>query len=179
MNTDAALELARLADDDAFLCDFGGQVAVNLPNLDRVVVLGPAALQASPAPLDADRLRDFAEDVVRQWGYVSGGAVTAGGLSTLEEAFAVLGWDDPHVLEAGDPAVCDEPGCGEAATCGWPTRPGGTGPNGGYRRTCYEHMAAARLQSTEEPPTDFGEQILDRSPLGDRIVSHSEEPRQK
>ena len=22
---------------------------------------------------------------------------------------------------------------------GWPTRPGGTGPNGGYRRTCWDH----------------------------------------
>gem|GEM_PF-2160498 len=35
---------------------------------------------------------------------------------------------------------CDEPGCGREATCGWPTRPGGTGPNGGYRRTCGDHM---------------------------------------
>ena len=35
---------------------------------------------------------------------------------------------------------CDEPGCEDEATCGWPSRPGGTGPNGGYRRTCGPHM---------------------------------------
>jgi len=38
---------------------------------------------------------------------------------------------------------CDEPGCEREATCGWPSRPGGTGPNGGYRRTCGEHMRNA------------------------------------
>lgn len=50
------------------------------------------------------------------------------------------------------PAVerCDEPGCDREATCGWPTRPGGTGPNGGYRRTCGDHMRSARLSA----PTD-------------------------
>jgi len=37
---------------------------------------------------------------------------------------------------------CDEPGCTREATSGWPTRPGGTGPNGGYRRTCSKHIAA-------------------------------------
>lgn len=30
--------------------------------------------------------------------------------------------------------VCDEPGCSREAGCGWPT------PDGGYRRTCSEHM---------------------------------------
>lgn len=29
--------------------------------------------------------------------------------------------------------VCDEPGCFNYASCGWPTS------DGGYRRTCYEH----------------------------------------
>lgn len=29
--------------------------------------------------------------------------------------------------------MCDEPGCGDAASCGWPS-------SGGYRRTCYAHM---------------------------------------
>ena len=59
--------------------------------------------------------------------------------------------DTALVLEALDAAreeipvhypECDEPGCLRAATCGWPTRPGGTGPNGGYRRTCFDHMRA-------------------------------------
>jgi hypothetical protein len=31
-------------------------------------------------------------------------------------------------------SCCDEPGCYEVTSCGWPTE------DGGYRRTCYEHM---------------------------------------
>jgi hypothetical protein len=34
--------------------------------------------------------------------------------------------------------LCDEPGCLESATCGWPTG------NGGYRRTCYAHSKFAK-----------------------------------
>ena len=78
------------------------------------------------------RLREFAEDVARQWGYVSGGAISTGGLSTLEDAFEILGWDDPHTLPEGDLAVCDEPGCGNSAGSGWPSP-------GGYRHTCHIH----------------------------------------
>lgn len=41
------------------------------------------------------------EDLVRQFAYpttVDGSpALTTGGLSALEGAFTVLGWDDPHV----------------------------------------------------------------------------------
>ncbi len=33
--------------------------------------------------------------------------------------------------------VCDEPGCNEEATCGWPS------PSG-YRTTCGEHMRSAK-----------------------------------
>ncbi len=29
--------------------------------------------------------------------------------------------------------LCDEPGCGRVAGCGWPS-------SDGYRRTCYKHM---------------------------------------
>jgi hypothetical protein len=31
-------------------------------------------------------------------------------------------------------SCCDEPGCYEVTSCGFPTE------DGGYRRTCYEHM---------------------------------------
>ena len=76
------------------------------------------------------------EGMVRQFAYYSNGAYRTGGLSALEDAFDVLGWDDPHEDLSN---ACDEPGCRDEATCGWPTRPGGTGPNGGYRRTCGKH----------------------------------------
>jgi len=39
LDVEAVLEVAKLADDGAFLCDFGGRLSVNLPNLERVVLL--------------------------------------------------------------------------------------------------------------------------------------------
>lgn len=56
----------------------------------------------------------------------------AGGLSALEDAFEVLGWDDPHFVEDQG---CEHPGCVKWATCGTPT------PDG-YKRLCGEHFAA-------------------------------------
>lgn len=34
--------------------------------------------------------------------------------------------------------LCDEPGCNEEATCGWPVSPSL------YRRTCGDHMRSAK-----------------------------------
>jgi hypothetical protein len=47
-------------------------------------------------------LREALEDMVGQFAYETGrlGEITTGGLSALEHAFSVLGWDDPHVLDA-------------------------------------------------------------------------------
>jgi hypothetical protein len=85
--------------------------------------------------------REALEGMVTQYAYWSdsAGGYTTGGLSALEDAFAVLGWTDP--MPAPE-SRCDEPDCMRYASCGWPTRPGGTGPNGGYRQTCGEHMRA-------------------------------------
>lgn len=86
---------------------------------------------------------NLAESVVRQFGYwVDGdvGGYTTGGLSVLEEAFSILGWDDPHPAPEDR---CDEPSCMQQASVGWPTRPGGTGLNSGYRKTCTEHWKKA------------------------------------
>ena len=79
---------------------------------------------------DAKVLREALEDMCQQFAYPDlGPSLTTGGLSALETAFAVLGWDDPHpVPERG----CDEPGCTRMATCGTPSE-------GGYRRTCFWH----------------------------------------
>lgn len=92
---------------------------------------------------EVERLRTGLEDMTRQFAYWSEGAggYWTGGLSALEEAFELLGWDDP---QPAPEARCDEPGCLKTDTCGWPSRPGGTGPNGGYRRTCYEHMVSGQ-----------------------------------
>jgi hypothetical protein len=79
-------------------------------------------------------LRDALEDMLYQFAYKGVHNKTAvlstGGLSALEDAFEVMGWDDPHPVPEIE---CDEPGCHEHRTCGWPS-------GRGYRRTCGKHM---------------------------------------
>ncbi|HSW43519.1 MAG TPA: hypothetical protein VLM76_13510 [Patescibacteria group bacterium] len=79
------------------------------------------------------RAREALVEMVRHFGYWSSavGGYCAAGMSALEDAFDVLGWDDPHPFPEDR---CDEPGCLGQATCGWPTR------DGRYRRTCGGHM---------------------------------------
>lgn len=101
------------------------------------------ALIAEASTPDA-RLREALEDMCHQFAYWGNPGLSTGGLSTLEDAFDVLGWDDPHPCPR---QTCDEPGCAGRVTCGWPTRLGGTSVNGGYRRTCGPHMRAAEVKS--------------------------------
>lgn len=78
-----------------------------------------------------DEAREALEGMVRQFAYWSdsAGGLTTGGLSDLEQAFTVLGWDDPHPVPE---MRCDEPGCLHKYSSGTPT------PTG-YRWTCHEH----------------------------------------
>ena len=61
------------------------------------------------------------------------GGLTTDGLGPLEQAFFVLGWDDPHPVQE---LCCDEPGCKKRITCGTPTATG-------YRSTCGQHRPKA------------------------------------
>lgn len=60
-----------------------------------------------------ETLREFAEDVANQFGYAGmrdgHSVLSTGGLSTLEWAFAILGWDDPHPVPERE---CEVPTCG-------------------------------------------------------------------
>jgi hypothetical protein len=56
------------------------------------------------------------------------------GLSALEDAFAALGWNDPHPCD-DEGFGCARPGCAEWATCGQPT------PDG-YEWLCSTHSLA-------------------------------------
>ena len=82
--------------------------------------------------------REFAEDVAYQFGYYcqNGGRlhITHGGLSTLEEAFDILGWENPHAVPECE---CEIDGCHEHATCGAKT-------NDGYKRMCGRHFRERR-----------------------------------
>jgi len=93
--------------------------------------------------------RDALESMVLQFGYWHAGigGIRTGGLSALEEAFAALGWTDPHLMPE---RCCDEPGCLDDGTMGWPTRPGGTMGNKGYRRTCWEHSDFGETRAAKE-----------------------------
>ena len=75
----------------------------------------------------------FARDVAYQFGnYVQHAGrlhITTGGLSVLEEAFGILGWDDPHHVPELE---CDEEDCYERATCGVKTKTG-------YKVVCSKH----------------------------------------
>lgn len=77
------------------------------------------------------KARESLLDMVHQFAYASRGPqISTMGLSALEEAFDVLGLENPHPTPE---RKCDEPGCLEHATCGWPQK------DGPYRRTCGEH----------------------------------------
>lgn len=88
--------------------------------------------------VEADKtLKEFAEDVARQFGYhgmTPDGrpAYTTGGLSTLEWAWNILDWPDP---KPAPECECQEEGCHEWATGGRPT------PDG-YKWLCGRHFAA-------------------------------------
>jgi len=83
----------------------------------------------------ADLLYQFAYDTT----YRNGPALTTGGLSALEDAFAVLGWSDPHRIPE---EKCQTARCPKRATCGTPT------PDG-YKRLCGDHYRAAILRAKE------------------------------
>lgn len=95
---------------------------LKLPRDQRAKILGLIA--------ERDALRDCLEACCRQYGIVHRGLLSSGSISCLEEAFELLGWEDPH--PAPPDMICDVPGCGEEYTCGW-------AHVGGYRRTCRKH----------------------------------------
>ena len=90
-------------------------------------------------------LKEFAKDVIYQFGYKvnrDNGRLylTAGGLSTLETAFDILGWEDPRPFPEGE---CEWDGCYNYATCGTPT-------SDGYKRVCYKHLCEIEAEMNEE-----------------------------
>jgi hypothetical protein len=66
--------------------------------------------------------------------------LSTGGLSALEDAFAVLKWEDPHYIREGG---CQHPECKAWDTCGTPT------PDG-YKRLCGEHYRLLRAKMDAE-----------------------------
>lgn len=96
----------------------------------KIILMSAPTVDAVPM----EDMREFAEDVVYQFGYYGqyNGRlhIGHGGLSTLECAFDILGWDNPHPAPEFE---CEIEGCHEHATCGAPT-------SDGYKRMCGRHF---------------------------------------
>ena len=95
------------------------------------------------AGLEPEEIKGFAEDVAYQFGYYFPIKdilyISTGGLSTLEWAFRILGWNDPHPVPECE---CEFPGCHKHATCGTPTKDG-------YKRVCGKHFAELPREEAE------------------------------
>ena len=93
--------------------------------------------------LEPEEIKGFAEDVAYQFGYYFPIKdilyISTGGLSTLERAFWILGWNDPHPVPECE---CEFPGCHKHATCGTPTKDG-------YKRVCGKHFAELTREEAE------------------------------
>ena len=126
--------MARLIDADA--------LNLKLKKLEELMRLGDIGeidinlLIASMPTVDtppADDMKEFAKDVAYQFGYYcnTGGllCLSHGGLSTLEWAFDILGWENLHPVPECE---CEIDGCHEHATCGVSTKDG-------YKWMCGNH----------------------------------------
>ena len=114
-------------------------------NTDAAEVLDSIDEQPTVDAVPVADMKEFAEDVVYQFGYYGqyNGRlhIGHGGLSTLEHAFDILGWENPHPAPEWE---CEIEGCHEHATCGAPT-------SDGYKRMCCRHF---RERRTDERKAD-------------------------
>lgn len=118
-----------------------------LYDADAITMKGVAILNQFPAAdvVEVSEMKEFAEDVVYQFGYKINCAdgrlyLSSGGLSTLEWAFSILGWPDPKSFPEGE---CEWDGCHEYASCGTPT-------SDGYKRVCGKHFAIIKARKEAE-----------------------------
>lgn len=99
-------------------------------------------IQTAPTEdaVEVDEMREFASNVAYQFGYYCQHKgrlhITHGGLSTLEWAFDILGWENPHPVPEHE---CEIDGCHEHATCGAPTADG-------YKWMCSKHYRERRTE---------------------------------
>ena len=93
--------------------------------------------------LEPEEIKGFAEDVAYQFGYYFPIKdilyLSTDGFSTLEWAFRILGWNDPHPVPECE---CEVPGCHEHANCGTPTKDG-------YKRVCGKHFVELTREEAE------------------------------
>ena len=105
------------------------RVHIGLPGGARKLMEDAPAVDA----VEVAEMRQFAQDVAYQFGYYCQYKgrlhIGHGGLSTLEWAFDILGWDSFHPVPECE---CEIDGCHEHATCGTLTEDG-------YKFMCGKH----------------------------------------
>jgi hypothetical protein len=108
-------------------------------------------------------MKEVLERMVMQFGYqgiINGKPViSTGGMSALEEAFEVLGWDDPHKLpEEGN--TCEIDGCMEGIASGmrWDVF---------YLHLCSKHSSMA---FKKEPLPEIKQYAINREVTRDKIT---------
>ena len=128
-----ANEKRRLIDANEYPCQ-NCEVSYCYQNCNKFAKWFESTVDA----VEADDMREFAKDVAYQFGYYCQHRgrlhITHGGLSTLEQAFDILGWENPHPVPECE---CEIEGCHEHATCGAPTKDG-------YKRMCGMHCHERR-----------------------------------
>lgn len=122
-------------------------ITYNFPKLDIAEIRYLEKIQKrlssyEDTGLEPEEIKGFAEDVAYQFGYYFPIKdmlyISTGGLSTLERAFDILGWNDPHPVPECE---CEVLGCHEHATCGTPTKDG-------YKRACGKHFVELTREET-------------------------------
>lgn len=142
--------MARLIDANAFIDDIkteivelwlNGLKGTPQPRDQLYDIIDRIGEQPTVDAVEVGEMREFASDVAYQFGYYCQNKgrlhITHGGLSTLEWAFDILGWENPHPVPECE---CEIDGCHEHATCGANTADG-------YKRMCGKHY---RERSTEK-----------------------------
>lgn len=110
----------------------------------------------------SNKYKESLEDMLGQFAYhvTKDGkpCFTTGGLSALEFAFDVMGWDDPHYVDESN--TCDVEGCFEwySAQLHW---------DGMYCLICSEH---AHQIFKNEPRPQLKQRALDREAKRDPIT---------
>jgi hypothetical protein len=90
---------------------------------------------------DLATLKEAVTDLVSMFAYRLDDPprISTGGLSVLEDAFEILGYDDPHLVSERQ---CQFGGCTKTATSGTPTK-------NGYMRVCLKHFEKINLNPKE------------------------------
>ena len=113
------------------------------------------------------KLRDALEDMVFQFGYRgvrdNKPIIHTAGLSALELAFDVLGWDDPHFIEEKG-NTCEVEGCAKDICCGTPAW------DGLYLCLCHEHSKDLEDNKPENTNTSFVYGINSRAAIKEAII---------